>query len=60
MIRHFKISGVLCLFLLISGSAIAQKEATWWHFGSKVGLNFTKVFNNGQELPDVICDGPYN
>ncbi len=39
------------LFILVSQSALAQREAAQWYFGQKAGLNF----NNG--APVALTDG---
>lgn len=38
---------IVVFFMLITTSAHAQKEASWWYFGYYAGLNFTQTQNIG-------------
>lgn len=40
MIRNIKVLAVLCSLCISSLPISAQKEANWWFFGNKAGLNF--------------------
>jgi len=48
------------ILLLHSGVGVhAQKEATYWYFGDRVGMDFSDVLNGNQTVPYAIT-GPIN
>jgi len=49
-----KVKLLLVLILFYASGSFAQKEANWWYFGSKAGLNFNTIVGG---LPTPVANG---